>query len=1428
VRRNVFLVVLFGLVFFISCNAFAAELKDERLFYVNCDPTNAREGWASKLVELPGIHAVNPQSAIGSVEYFPSIERGKDLGAGVVRMFENLRSGGLSGNWCVMPLGKTDQAASFDAKGRLPEDAGAITFWFRGQAFDYTETPDKQKIVPSRANFRTWDVKAPSRETFFEVRGANSTVTFGKLESGKLVLETDGKKISLPIDFDVSLVHMAAINYADGKAWIYIDGKLKAEGSFAMPSDISRIVIGHIGPGGKKWNRWLDDFAVWKRPLTVAEIMLLRRKEGMIQLPLQVTIPKISSPPAIDGLMKADEWATAASVTGMHSISVWGGYSAYVTGGQLSDLKDRVFLAYDDKNLYVGYHCPPPGEIKGNTALIAAMLKRSISAFDANVDSDDAFHICIQYPKPGGDLYNLFVNGINTHYDFNFSGHIEGSRLGESTRPGFITLAWDPKWKSASTVDMDGWHLEMALPLDAFDIPAPKPGDVWYINFMRWWQTIRSGIQSWAWGNRTMDEDGNLRCGAPGGRMVFGGPGVIVRQQSTGEIAQGKPHFVVELVNTDNKKRSVTCVVETNSNELSDKRQISIPAGGKATYEFKGRIRNQATAIVGLKVVNEDGGTIAAASYPVLRPTEADIYFRKYPSFDLVKYEVDFTNHAEYEPSEISVDILVKNSEETVIWKSHIEDFTDYKFSTGISTKDLPLGKYTVDFIFKAGGKNIETARGGFEKKPLPEWFGNTFGFDGEIAPCPWKDIAVRNGKIDLWGRSYDFGNSLYPKSVTTQGREILRAPMRIDLVTAEGKLAPDAKLIDSKWTKLTPCRVEGTRSVKLGKLTVTNDFWIEYDGLVWSNLTLVPEGKVAVKTLAFEIPVNKDFSDVINTMDYSMRNTGKFKPEGFVGSASNPIWLGNAYGGIQWDTDTMGPFDVEDANTCVKAVYKAEGGTIRIEFINVETEITKPRRIPFCFMATPARPRVLRTVYGGAFQKYVNVVGFMPEGKPWVPFSFYSINKYFAQRGREYSPVRMPGIEGRTAQYATLMVIGDEYEAAQEFGDEWLQDESTRWRGKYRRASGGINVTTTARSLQEYFVWRFNESFKRQPIAGGYYDVASPAFSSNPYAGAGYVRDDGSRAPQLNTLGHRQVLKRVYNIQNTAFPGGGNWYHASEGPRMIIDSYCIGIYDGENYNSIINAENPTYRTMLRPDTYRAQYMGSNWGLWNHFLSQGRITAEAMKKYGFSNLWDQWTGLQLLHDSYCGTGWFGRIGHLEPLLTQREHVTLNKYHYFSPFNRFIGYWEQDITKLERPEFFASFYVKEPVRLDSHYGVTALKFYSNYDTGLDNLHQAILILYNQGTYEGKVRLKLDWKKLGFDDWKKVRAINAVHSTGFRVLDWNKPIPELSGELYDKSDEEYARIENGMLEFPITEYNYRMIVLQGPKPWKGLEKIEGKKK
>ena len=72
---------------------------------------------------------------------------------------------------------------------------------------------------------------------------------------------------------------------------------------------------------------------------------------------------------------------------------------------------------------------------------------------------------------------------------------------------------------------------------------------------------------------------------------------------------------------------------------------------------------------------------------------------------------------------------------------------------------------------------------------------------------------------------------------------------------------------------------------------------------------------------------------------------------------------------------------------------------------------------------------------------------------------------------------------------------------------------------------------------------------------------------------------------------------------------------------------FCEIFFDGENLNGAINAQQPTYRGLLTPERFRAEYMGHNFGpkLW--FLGQGRMTAETARKYGPDVLADHLAGL---------------------------------------------------------------------------------------------------------------------------------------------------------------------------------------------------------
>ena len=92
-------------------------------------------------------------------------------------------------------------------------------------------------------------------------------------------------------------------------------------------------------------------------------------------------------------------------------------------------------------------------------------------------------------------------------------------------------------------------------------------------------------------------------------------------------------------------------------------------------------------------------------------------------------------------------------------------------------------------------------------------------------------------------------------------------------------------------------------------------------------------------------------------------------------------------------------------------------------------------------------------------------------------------------------------------------------------------------------------------------------------------------------------------------------------------------------------------------------------------------------------------------------------------------------------------------------------------------------------------------------------KAIMVVYNNTDWEGEMRLKIDWDKLGLGAPEALTTENAVHSTGFRVEKVkNEKGEEVEKAVFFERPKEYARIEDGEIVFPMTQWDYRMIVIE----------------
>ena len=180
--------------------------------------------------------------------------------------------------------------------------------------------------------------------------------------------------------------------------------------------------------------------------------------------------------------MGNEEWSGAAETTGLVGIE----------SRLTAPTPTHVKLLYDDDALYLAFTSQLPEKARTDPAMTTGMtgvLRQTKDKFDSDVDSDDAVEINVVPELPadkksaGGAWHRLVVNGLNTHYDYSISP------------AGAISLDWNPRWESASTLDAAGWHVEVRIPFASFHVRPPRPGDRWGLNFARIWQGFRAGMR---------------------------------------------------------------------------------------------------------------------------------------------------------------------------------------------------------------------------------------------------------------------------------------------------------------------------------------------------------------------------------------------------------------------------------------------------------------------------------------------------------------------------------------------------------------------------------------------------------------------------------------------------------------------------------------------------------------------------------------------------------------------------------------------------------------------------------------------------------------------------------------------------------------------------------------------------------------------
>jgi len=234
----------------------------------------------------------------------------------------------------------------------------------------------------------------------------------------------------------------------------------------------------------------------------------------------------------------------------------------------------------------------------------------------------------------------------------------------------------------------------------------------------------------------------------------------------------------------------------SNSGEVREALELRTPANGQTPFALRARFKDPRTTLLTLTVRDKSvDAVVFRMEIPCAIQQALKIASRSYPSFGVYRVEMDLTGLSDIPLGELRAMIIMQNRRTgKVTCKQVVRQLRAFRHEAELDVRRAPDGLYDVRVVVFRGDDAVVSRTMPFDKKPLPEWFGNKIGFS-EAPPYPFEPIVVANADLRVWGRRYAFKGGLYPAQITVLGRKLLR-----DCCTWDA-YAPFEYSLRWKWT---------------------------------------------------------------------------------------------------------------------------------------------------------------------------------------------------------------------------------------------------------------------------------------------------------------------------------------------------------------------------------------------------------------------------------------------------------------------------------------------------------------------------------------------------------------------------------------------------------------------------------------------------
>ena len=975
-------------------------------------------------------------------------------------------------------------------------------------------------------------------------------------------------------------------------------------------------------------------------------------------------VPRMGTPPKIDGSIDPAEWRDAVAVSGVTDV-----------GSDLLDSRPATFyLAWDAKHLYMACRAYLRGGYKPRNH--GGRVPGGANAFDDGLE-------CLF--KPMGR--NVSNQNQRTEFKFNISSLGHG---GTYTRlvVGQIMSNWEPEFRTAVRLTQPGsapeggkwWELEAALSLSDFELVGDnRAGDQWKlmlgINHLPAAGWIQERIPC-VGGYFTPD-------GKSVATLVENTPAVQVIMDSPSNVASdGTVSLTVRAYNPAKTAAQVKLELDA-AGKIARNETLELPAGGEKTFTINeklpadvkdGRLTLKATS--GDRTLLSYVAPFEVGKYnhrlqPVPDPDPNEFPFSA--KFNPVRGLLQISGDSYFLPDPdaakgLRYEVRHKDTGE-VVASGDITRAYVWRYEDVLTLPNVAPGTYEASArLVLEEGEPFGPRTGSFEKKDeakaFAHWWGKDPGNSERVLP-PFTAIARKGDALSCWGREYTLSALGLPAAVTSQKGAVLAAPARI-VVVVGGKetTIPTGKL---RIAEQKDWRVRFSGKAEGAGLAFAATGWMEQDGMVSVDLTYAPKGgkPVTIDALRIEYPVANEVAECLVSVGpganfaamtatvlpankqgrlWTTFDTGRPGAQMTVGSFYPHVWLGNEQRGFQWWADSDKGWFPDDAVPAHEVAREGGAVVLKNHIIGKRVEVAAPRTLRFTWIASPFKPlpkgwRMIAATDNGTFSVPHRGTRINPKtGKKylqrgianWINPESYDPADWAALWAeqkekadaivRARRPFDLYGSRtGVSWQHMSFQLIGwgrksMENEVFDYFGDEWQDRGKDTWNPRYT----------------DYAMYLFDRAFGEGGVVSTYWDLSFPILFHSPLSGLSYRLPDGRWQPGYNSLNCRRFFQRLWAVQDKhGLNPGAVGSHSTQAYLFPTLPWIDAVLDGErDWN--IDVSDMDWVDYYPKERMRAMSCPHTWGVgicWmSNFSSADKAKRVAAKTAHAEYVW--------LHDSW--------------------------------------------------------------------------------------------------------------------------------------------------------------------------------------------------